>query len=281
MGRHLRRKVANVLAAIISALMVILAVIPLFHVLFYVLRQGLPGLSWTFFTNIPAPTGVPGGGMGNAILGSLILVAIASLVSVPLGIGAGIFLSEWGRGRLGDLVRWVADILSGAPSIVVGIFIYSIVVVPMQGFSALSGGLALAVLMMPTVARSTEQMLRMVPMALREGSLALGANWAQTVWRVVMPAARKGILTGVMLAVARVMGETAPLIVTAFGSGFWPSSIFKPIAAVPLQVFVYAISPYPDWQQQAWTGALTLVLIVLVINIVARVALRDRMGVGR
>ncbi|MDI3258047.1 MAG: phosphate ABC transporter permease PstA [Kyrpidia sp.] len=281
MGRRTWRKLVNWIAGVLCAVMVILAVIPLFHVLIYVIGRGLPGLSWTFFTNLPAPTGVPGGGMGNAVLGSLILVAIATLVSVPLGIGAGIFLSEWGRGRFGDLVRWVADVLSGAPSIVVGLFIYSLVVVPMKGFSALSGGLALAVLMMPTVARSTEQMLRMVPREWREGSLALGANWAQTVWRVVMPAARKGILTGVMLGVARVMGETAPLIVTAFGSGFWPSSIFKPIAAVPLQVFVYAISPYPDWQQQAWTGALTLVLLVLMINIVARVVLRDRPGAGR
>ncbi|MDI3328657.1 MAG: phosphate ABC transporter permease PstA [Alicyclobacillaceae bacterium] len=279
-GLH-RRKIVNALAAVVFALMVVLAVIPLFHVLIYVVKQGLPGLSWTFLTSLPAPVGVPGGGMGNAILGSLILVSIATLVSVPLGIGTGIFLSEWGRGRFGALVRWVADILSGAPSIVVGLFIYSLVVVPMRGFSALSGGLALAVLMMPTVARSTEQMLRMVPHTLREASLALGATWAQTVWRVVMPAARKGILTGVMLSVARVMGETAPLIVTAFGSGFWPTSIFKPIAAVPLQVFVYAISPYPSWQQQAWTGALTLVLLVLFINIFARLLLRDRGAQGR
>ncbi|MBX6396249.1 MAG: phosphate ABC transporter permease PstA [Alicyclobacillaceae bacterium] len=279
-GFH-RRKLVNALAGTWCALMVVLAVIPLFHVLVYVVKKGLPGLSWTFFTSLPAPVGVPGGGMGNAIVGSIILVAIATLVSVPLGIGTGIYLSEWGNGRLGAVVRWVADILSGAPSIVVGLFIYSLVVVPMRGFSALSGGLALAVLMMPTVARSTEQMMRMVPRTLREGSLALGATWAQTVWRVVIPAARKGILTGVMLSVARVMGETAPLIVTAFGSGFWPTSIFQPIAAVPLQVFVYAISPYPSWQQQAWTGALTLVLLVLVINLAARVLLRDRTGGGR
>lgn len=246
----------------------------LFSVLGFVLLQGISAINVDFFTQLPKPVGEPGGGMANAIVGTLIILGIASLMAMPIGIGAGIYLAEFGTGRLGTLVRFVTDVLTGIPSITVGIFAYTVVVLPMRSFSALAGGFALGIIMIPTVTRATEEMMRLVPRSLREASLALGIPRWKTILRVVVPAAMGGIVTGAMLAVARAGGETAPLLFTAFGNRFWSVSLDGPIAAIPLQVFTYAVSPYDDWRAQAWAGALVLVMMVLLINIVARIVAR-------
>lgn len=251
-----------------------LAILLLFSVLGYVLVQGGSALNLSFFTNLPKPVGEPGGGMANAIVGTLIILAIASAIALPIGIGAGVYLAEFGTGRLGTSVRFVTDVLTGIPSITVGIVAYTLIVLPMRSFSALAGGFALAIIMIPTVTRATEEIMRLVPGSLREASLALGIPYWKTVLRVVIPAAMGGIITGAMLAVARAAGETAPLLFTAFGNRFWSLSVDRPIAALPLQVFTYAISPYDDWRAQAWAGAFVLVVMVLIMNLVARFVVR-------
>lgn len=248
----------------------LVAVAFLFGVLGYVLVQGVSALSLEFFLHLPKPVGEPGGGMANAIVGTSILLAIASAIALPIGIGAGIYLAEYGGGRLGTAVRFTTDVLTGIPSITIGIFAYTMVVLPMRSFSALAGGLALAIIMIPTVTRATEEIIKLVPGALREASLALGVPYWKTVLRVVTPAALGGIVTGAMLAVARAAGETAPLLFTAFGNRFWSLSPDRPIAAIPLQVFTYAISPYDDWRAQAWAGAFVLVSMVLIVSLAAR-----------
>ncbi len=269
-GNHLRRKVANVVMLGLTVASTLLALGFLFSVLGWVLVQGGSALNLDFLTQLPKPVGEPGGGMGNAILGTLILLALASLIGIPLGLGAGIYLAEYGNGKLGMVIRFVADVLTGIPSITIGIFAYTMIVLPMRGFSTLAGGVALAIIMIPTVTRATEEMMRLVPRSLREASLALGIPEWKTVLRIVVPTAMGGIVTGAMLAVARAGGETAPLLFTAFGNRFWSTSLDRPIAALPLQVFTYALSPYDDWRAQAWAGALVLVAMVLVINVVAR-----------
>lgn len=275
-SRVIRRKVTNQVAGVLLGLAAIIAVVPLFSILWYVLKQGMSGISLTFFTHLPAPVGVPSGGMGNAVVGTLELVLIASLISIPIGLGAGIYLYEYGNNKLGAVIRFLSDILSGVPSIVVGLLVYVLVVLPMGGFSALAGGIALAIIMLPTLTRTTEQMIRLVPDSLREASLALGATRSQTLLKVVLPTAIRGITTGIMLAMARVMGESAPLLFTAFGSSFWNIKLDQPIAALPLQIYVYAISPYEEWHNQAWAGALTLVGIVMIITIIARILTREK-----
>lgn len=247
-----------------------IALVPLVSTLRYVIAQGLPALSLEFLTSLPKPVGEPGGGMGNAIVGSFIVVGLAALVGLPVGLGAGIYLAEFGHNRFGGLVRFVADVLMGVPSIVVGIFIYVVVVLAMKGFSALAGGLALAVIMIPVVARTTEEMVKMVPLSLREAGLALGVPYWRVVLDIVLRAARGGIITGVMLATARIAGETAPLLFTAFNSRFWQAGLDKPISTLPVQIFTYAIAPYRDWQAQAWAGALVLVTLVLGLSVLAR-----------
>ncbi|MGE5620586.1 MAG: phosphate ABC transporter permease PstA [Sphingomonadaceae bacterium] len=273
-GSHLRRKAANATMLALSGFSAAMAVALLVAVLGYTLFQGGSALSPGFFTGLPKPVGEPGGGMANAIVGTLILLAIASAIGLPIGIGAGIYLSEFGAGRLGSIVRFVSDILTGIPSITIGIFGYTVVVLPMGSFSALAGGFALAIIMIPTVTRATEEIMKLVPGSLREASLALGVPMWKTVLRVVMPAAMGGIITGAMLAIARVGGETAPLLFTAFGNRFWSLDPTRPMAAIPLQVFTYAISPYDDWRAQAWAGAFVLVSMVLIINVVARFLVR-------
>jgi phosphate transport system permease protein len=268
------RKAANAVMLGLSAAGTGLAVLLLFSVLGYVLIQGASSLNLDFFTHMPKPVGEPGGGMANAIAGTLIMLALASAIALPLGIGAGIYLSEYGTGKLGTAVRFVTDVLTGIPSITIGIFAYTTVVLPMRSFSALAGGFALAIIMIPTVTRATEEIMKLVPSSLREASLALGIPFWKTVLRVVAPAAMGGIITGAMLAVARAAGETAPLLFTALGNRFWSLSLDRPIAALPLQVFTYALSPYDDWRSQAWAGAFVLVAIVLVINLVARFFVR-------
>lgn len=271
---YLRRRVANGVMLGLSVASVTIAVFVLVVVLGYVLIQGGSALNPAFFTNLPKPVGEVGGGMANAIVGTLIILALASAMGLPIGIAAGIYLAEYGSGRLGTLVRFTTDVLTGIPSITIGIFAYTVVVLPMRSFSTIAGAFALAIIMIPTVTRSTEEIMKLVPGTLREASLALGIPMWKTVLRVVMPAAMGGIITGAMLSIARVGGETAPLLFTAFGNRFWSFSLDKPIATIPLQVFTYAISPYDDWRAQAWAGAFVLVAMVLLISIVARVATR-------
>jgi len=254
----------------------IVAIIPLLAVLLYVAGKGLSGLSWSFFTEMPKPVGEPGGGLKHALAGTLITVGLASAIGIPIGILAGIYLSEFGTGKLGTVVRFSADVMSGVPSITVGIFAYTLIVVSMQRFSALAGAIALAIIMLPTVVRTTEEMLRLVPASLREAALALGAPKRRTILRVVLPTAGPGIATGVMLAVARVAGETAPLLFTALGNQYWSTAIDKPIATMPVQLYNYAVSPYDDWHQKAWAAALVLVFGVLILNLIARALVANR-----
>jgi len=273
----LRRKILDRTMRTLAAAAIGVAVVPLFSVLWEVLRLGLPGLRPGFFSSLPVPVGEPGGGMGNALVGTLILVGLGGAIGVPVGLLAGIYLAEFGRGRLARIVRFTADVLSGVPSIVVGIFAYTVVVMPMNHFSALSGGVALSVLMIPVVSRTTEEMVKLVPTTLREGALALGCpRWRATL-QIVLPTALPGVLAGVMLAVARVAGETAPLLFTAFGSRFWFEGLRQPVAGLPLQIFTYAVSPYDEWHAQAWTGALVLVLLVVLLQLVIRLYARWRM----
>jgi phosphate transport system permease protein len=278
---HSKRKVANTLLWVLSALAVVSALVPLVFLLYYVVRQGLPGLNLSFFLHMPKPVGETGGGMANAIVGSLILVGLASAVGLPIGILGGIYLAEFGNNRFGWSVRFAADVLSGVPSIVIGIFVYAMVVLPMEGFSALAGGAALGVMMIPTVIRTTEELVRLVPMSLREASLSLGATHWRTVFRVVLPAARAGVVTGVLLSVARIAGETAPLLVTSLGYSFMSVRVDQPIASLPMQILNYALSPYDDWNAQAWTGALVLVLMILILSVAARYATRGRLRMTR
>lgn len=254
----------------------VLALLPLFSILYYVAVRGLGGINWAFFTELPKPVGETGGGAANAIVGSLELVGLACLYGIPPGVLAGIFLSEYGDGRLGKLVRFSADVLAGVPSITVGIFIYAVVVLRSGHFSAHAGGLALAVIMLPTVTRTTEELLRLVPAALREAALGLGvANWRTSV-KVMLRTALPGVATGIMLAIARVFGETAPLLFTSFSNRFWADGLGEPTASLPVQIYTYAVSPYEDWHHQAWAAALVLVAFVLFLNVSARVIVRSR-----
>ncbi len=260
----------------LAVLSTILVILPLVAIFVYLLIKGASSLNLAFFTQIPKPVGEAGGGMANAILGSGVLLGFASLLGIPIGIGGGVYLAEFGRGtKLANAVRFTADVLNGVPSIVMGLAAYSLIVVPQKHFSALSGGVALGIMMIPTVCRTTEEMLLMVPYAVREAALGLGVpNWRSTL-SITVKTASPGIITGCMLAFARVAGETAPLLFTALGNDFWSTSLNQPIAALPLQIFVYAISPYDDWHRLAWAGALVLiVLIVLAVSLVRFVTSR-------
>lgn len=268
--KYRHRKAVNLLMCILLGLSAVLALVPLFSVFLYVLSKGLPALNLAFFTDLPKPVGELGGGMGNAVLGTATLILVASVVGVPWGIATGLYLSEYGRGRLSTVVRFSADMLASIPSIIIGLFVYSLVVVPMKRFSALAGGLALGIIMVPTVARSVEELLKMVPVHIREAGLGLGLPRWKVILRIVLAGSAKAIATGVMLSVARVAGETAPLLFTAFGNRFWQRGLDQPIASLPVQVYTYAISPYDEWHQQAWAGALVLVLLVFSMNIVTR-----------
>ncbi len=241
----------------------------LFSILFHLLSQGLSSLNIEFLTHLPKPVGEPGGGMANAIVGSLILLGIAIAVGVPIGLGSGLYLSEYAGNRFAQVVRFTVDVMNGIPSIVFGIFAYVILVVPMKTFSAFSGGIALGVMMIPMITRTTESFVQMVPKTLREAGLALGAPKWKVILDIVMPASLGGIVMGIMVSLARVAGETAPLLFTAFGNHYWHHSLLQPIAALPLQIFVYAISPFEDWHRQAWAGALVLITVVFIINLLA------------
>lgn len=274
--RHLRRKLTNQLMTGLFGLCMVVALTPLAAVLGFLLVRGSSSVNLRFFTELPKPIGEPGGGMANAMVGSLVLLAIACAIALPIGVLAGVYLAEYGQNRFGQLVRLVADVLTGVPSITVGIFAYTLLVQPMRTFSALAGGVALAVIMLPIVTRGTEEMLRLVPGSLREAAYALGAPRWRAVLGVVLPTARAGVATVVLLAIARVAGETAPLLFTAFGNRYWQDSLFGPIAALPLQIFTYAIGPYDEWHRQAWAGALVLVGGILLISVVVRLVARGR-----
>jgi phosphate transport system permease protein len=271
----------NLIDRVVRALCVVgtvVALVPLFSVLYYVLVRGIGGINLDFFTELPKPVGETGGGMGNALLGTLKLVGLAGLFGIPPGVLAGIYLAEFGGSRFGRTVRFAADVMSGVPSITVGIFVYSLVVVTTKQFSALAGGVALAILMLPMVTRTTEELLKLVPESLREAALGLGVpKWRATL-RVMLRTALPGIAVGVMLSVARVAGETAPLLFTAFNNRFWSSGVMEQEASLPVNIYTYAVSPYEAWHRQAWAAALVLLVTVLILNITARVLVRSRVG---
>jgi phosphate transport system permease protein len=255
---------------------VILVLVPLFAIFAYLVYRGIGSLNWSFLTQTPKPVGEAGGGMANAIVGSAVILFLASLIGVPVGVGAGIYVAEYGRNRFGDAIRFTADVLNGVPSIVIGIVAYSIVVLAQGHFSALAGGVALSIMMIPTITRTTEEMLLLVPRALREAAYGLGIPRWRTTLSITLRTATSGVITGIMLAFARVAGETAPLLFTALGNQFWSVKVNEPTAALPLQIYTYALSPYDDWHRQAWAGA--FVLIVLIVTAVAAVRFAVRRG---
>jgi phosphate transport system permease protein len=274
MSRSTGRKMLSSAFVGFCALSVLVALVPLALILFFVVSQGLQAINWAFFTEMPKPVGEPGGGMANAIVGTLILSGVGSLLAVPIGVLSGIYMSEYAGTRIASLIRFAADTLNGVPSIVIGVFVYGIAVAPFHQYSAMAGAVALGVMMIPIIARTTEELLLLVPDTMREGALALGATRARAVFSVVLPAALPGIITGVVLALARIAGETAPLLFTALNNRFFSTSLTQPIASLTVQVYNYASSPYEDWHRQAWAGALVLVTIVLLCSILARVATR-------
>ena len=276
MKSYRRRKVIDVTARAACALALLVAMVPLASLLYYVGARGIGGLSWSFLTQMPKPVGELGGGFANAIGGTLVLLGIACSLSVPVGVLTGVYLAEFGDNRFAQTVRFCADVMSGVPSIAVGVFTYTVVVVSMRSFSALAGGFALSIIMLPTIARTTEELMRLVPGSLREAGLALGVPRWRVVLRVVLRTGAAGIATGIMLAVARAAGETAPLLFTALNNRFWSLSLHKPIASLPVQIYTYAVSPYDEWHRQAWAAALVLVAMVLVLNVGARLLTHSR-----
>jgi phosphate transport system permease protein len=271
----LRRRVTDHVMTGVAVLTVVLVLVPLVAIFGYLVYRGVGSINWAFLTQTPKPVGEPGGGMANAIVGSMLILGIASIIGVPFGIGAGIYLAEFGRNRFGSAIRFTADVLNGVPSIVIGIVAWAILVRG-RGFSALAGGVALAIMMVPTICRTTEEMLLLVPQALREAAYGLGVPYWRTTLSITLRTATSGVITGVMLAFARVAGETAPLLFTAMGNTFWNLRYNQPTAALPLQIYTYANSPYDDWHRQAWAGA--FVLIVLIVTSVAAVRVAVRRG---
>ena len=273
---HTWRKIKNALAVGIAFTSGIFVILPLGLVFFYLLINGAGSINWDFFTKLPAPVGAAGGGMVNAIVGSLELLALAGVIGIPIGVLGGVYLAEYGSARINALLRFLADVLNGVSSITWGVVVYGLIVLRFKGFSAYAGGLALALIMIPLILRTTEEVILLVPNGYREASLALGVSRWKTIVHIVMKTASKGIITGILLALARIGGETAPLLFTAFGNRFWNHSLSQPIAALPLQIFTYAISPYDDWHRQAWAGALVLVTGVFCVNILVRILTRGR-----
>jgi phosphate transport system permease protein len=271
-----RRKTVNWVMLSLTGLCTLIAAGILFFILGYLAIHGATSLNWNFFTKLPTPVGETGGGMANAIVGSAKLLFIATIVGVPIGFLGGVYLAEFGGSAFSFFVRYTTDLLNGVPSIVIGIFAYTIIVLPQKHFSTLAGGLALGVMMIPIAVRSAEEFLRAVPNSLREGAMALGASKAKTILTVVIPAAKHGILTGIMLDLARVAGETAPLLFTSFSNRFWSPGWEQPTAALPVMIFTYAIAPYEDWHQQAWSAGFVLLALVLTVNIIARIILSKK-----
>lgn len=271
-GISLRRRTVNGLVHFAAVGSVVAVLTPLIAIFIYLLYKGLGSINWAFLTQTPRPVGEAGGGMANAIAGSVLILMIASAMGVPIGIGAGIYLAEYGRDSFGNVIRFTADVLNGVPSIVIGIVAYGLVVLRQRHFSALAGGVALAIMMIPTIARTTEEMLLLVPQAVREAAYGLGVSRWRTTLSITLRTATSGVLTGVMLAFARVAGETAPLLFTAFGNQFWNWKLDQPTAALPLQIFTYAISPFDEWHRQAWAGALILIILIVAAVTAVRLA---------
>jgi phosphate transport system permease protein len=269
-----RRRLTSKAVVLFCGLSVVLALVPVVLVLAFILGRGVTSLSVDFFTKMPKPVGEPGGGMANAIVGTLIIVGIGGLLAIPAGVLAAVFLSEYPRSRLAAVSRFAADVLSGVPSIAVGIFAYGVAVLPFRHFSALAGSVALAVMMVPIVARTSEEILRLVPPSLREGAMALGATRRRAVFTVILPAALPGVLTGILVALARIAGETAPLLFTAFNNQVWSVDPARPMASLTVQIYNYALSPYDDWHRQAWAAAAVLVFLVLALSFLARLTTR-------
>ena len=274
-GRDRRRRATNAVMLTLTGVAALLTVVPLVLILFHLLRAGVASVNLDFFTELPAPVGETGGGMGNAVLGTVFLVGLAALLGLPVAIGAGLFLAEAEGSRLANVVRFLTDVMNGIPSIVVGIFVWAWVVVSMGHFSALAGGIALAIMLLPMVTRTTEEMVRLVPRELREGGLALGFTRWRTTLGIVLPAARSGILTGILVSLARIAGETAPLLFTAFVNPYWGWRLDEPIAALPVQIFQYATSPFEEWHRLAWAAALVLIGLVLAVSLTARFLIRS------
>jgi len=272
--RDTRRRLVNVAVQVAAVLCAVAVLLPLVFISADLLMKGLSSLNWAFFTHLPMPAGEVGGGMANAIVGTMVLIVLACALGLPVGVFAGVYLAEYGHRRLGWWIRYAADVLMGVPSIVVGIYAYTLLVLPMHGFSAYAGGFALGVLMLPIVTRTTEEMVKLVPGSLREAALALGVPTWRTVLWVVLRTARGGIITGIMLAIARVAGETAPLLFTAFGNQFWQKSLTGPISSLPVQLYTYAIAPFDDWHRQAWAGALVLLGLIFVTSLSVRLLTR-------
>jgi len=273
---HTWRKIKSALASGIAFVSAVLVITPLGLVFFYLVINGASSVNWDFFTKLPAPVGTVGGGMVNAIAGSLELLALAGAIGIPIGVLGGVYLAEYGSARLNSVLRFLADVLNGVPSITWGVVVYGLVVLRFKGFSAYAGGLALGLIMIPLILRTTEEVVLLVPNGYREAALALGVSRWKTIVHIVMKTASKGIITGILLALARVGGETAPLLFTAFGNRFWNHGLSQPIAALPLQIFTYAISPYDDWHRQAWAGALVLVTGIFCVNVLVRILTRGR-----
>ena len=273
-----RRQAVNRLMVLVLGMAAVVATLPLLFILFHLVKEGAGAISLDFFTRMPKPVGEAGGGLANGIVGTLILVGMAAAIGLPIGVGAGLYLAENGRTRLANTVRFLSDVLNGLPSIVMGIFAWQFLVRPVGHFSALAGSVALAAMMIPMVTRTTEEMVRLVPVALREAALALGYTRWRTSLTVVLRTATAGIVTGALVAIARIAGETAPLLFTAFGNQFWSVRPSEPIAALPLQIFTYAVSPYDEWHALAWAGALVLIALVFLISLAARFATRARFG---
>jgi len=275
---HTWRKFKSALASTTAFVSAVLVITPLGLVFFHLVVNGASSLNWDFLTKLPGPVGAVGGGMVNAIVGSLELLALAGAIGIPVGVLGGVYLAEYGSARINSVLRFLADVLNGVPSITWGMVVYGLVVLRFKGFSAYAGGLALALIMIPLILRTTEEVILLVPNGYREAALALGVSRWKTIVHIVMKTASKGIITGILLALARVGGETAPLLFTAFGNRFWNHSLSQPIAALPLQIFTYAISPYDDWHRQAWAGALVLVTGVFCVNVLVRILTRGRAG---
>ncbi len=275
-GYYRWRKIKNGIMFSLCLLSVLAALIPLFIILFYTISQGISSINWDFFTKMPKPAGEAGGGMANALVGSAILLGLGSLLGLPVGILSGIYLSESKKSVFAGAVRFLAEVLNGIPSIAVGVFAYIVIVIPMHRFSALAGGFALGILMMPVVTRTTEEMMNLVPNSYREAALGLGISRWKTTLFIILPTALKGIITGVLLSIARAAGETAPLLFTALGNRFWSTQLDQPIASLTVFIYDYSKSPFDDWIRQAWAAALVLIMIILFINITFRLVTRQR-----
>lgn len=272
----IRRKSTNYVMLSLTFFSVVIAVIPLLFIFYYTIAKGITYLNLDFFVSMPKPVGQEGGGMANAIMGTFILIGIGGAIGLPIGIFAGIYLAEFGDNKFGSIVRFLADVLSGIPSIVVGVVAYTLVVLPMHHFSALAGGVALAILMIPTVTRTTEEMIRLVPHSYREAGLALGIPKWKTSLVIILKSAWKGIATGILLAIARAAGETAPLLFTALGNRFWSTKIFQPIASLTVYIYDYAKSPFTEWNDQAWTASLILIALISIISLLFKFLTRSK-----